>query len=137
MLSKEILNHLNKSIASLTSTRIFPVTYNQSEKHIYVRTEFRLRQMWTVYLHFALTFIFIFPTTLLGPVACFQNSEWTSAIVMPVIAVICIYYALILQSTFYIYRHEVCLFINKFLGFERSYGKLSRYSQTQYYLHFF
>jgi len=121
MLSNEVQNHLRKSILKFTSTRIYPIIYNQIENRVYV--EEGLVRMLPVFLHFGITVIFTLPVTILGPGILVRNSDQISEIAMPAVALICYYYVLFSQITFYIHRHEVCIFINKFLQFEQSHGK--------------
>jgi len=121
MLSREVLHLVNRITNQFVSVKMQPIDWDSSKKRLRVTTNFK--EILPFLIHQDWSIIFVIPIILLGPRICIDNSNNISRIVIPVLELLCIFFVVIVQIGFYMYRYEFVVFANKFLQYELSYGK--------------
>jgi hypothetical protein len=125
MLSKEVLGLLRQSATALGAVKYLPFWWDKSKAEL--RSDRNSSRGRVAYAGIVLLeFGILVPLFTFGIKACVNNANNFGEIVMGVMELICLFIIVAFQFSFCTYRHETVVFINKFLQFEESRGKLFR-----------
>jgi len=123
MVSKNLQSTITTTIQRLVFLRIFPLAWDSELNQVHVLEE--TRTMIPVLFIFGVNVVLMIPTFILGSLACLENIMGNvSELLIPLYMLFAFVVIVIFDSTFYIYRHDIALFANTFLEFERRDGKL-------------
>jgi len=118
MLSKQVIQILQKTTPQLVTTRVLPFGWVSRSKKRHLRVKSRFKELLPFYVLVTLDLLFLIPAVVFLPRACIENAHNIGDIVLPIYTLICIYLAVNLRLAFYIFRHEIATVINKFMNYE-------------------
>jgi len=122
MTSIEVFGTFTEMLRLFAATRVLPYKWDKSTCRLRI-TEGLRGNILAIFM-FCANVVILIPALTLGPVACMENAEDISSIVMPIVQLICTSYGLVFYIGLFKYRYEISNFTNQFLYILKIYGKL-------------
>jgi len=126
MLSKHVVQFIQNRVHPLVSLQVLPFGWNtqysnSNQSLLRIKSEFKeLIPMYTLTL---IDILFLLPTFVFMPIACIENAQNITKIVIPISSLLCGIVALVVRINLYIFCQDITTIINKFLDYEVSQRK--------------
>jgi hypothetical protein len=117
MLSNEVLSILRKSVGKLATNKIL-VPFAWDETKTKLRVKSGKKELFSFRIYILVEVVVFGSIFAFGPEPLVSGSDSFSEIVMPIMGLICIYLAVNLQLGLFVCRHDIAVFVNKYLQYE-------------------